>query len=273
MRLAKKLFATLSAIMAIALGGIANADIFFQDNFDNNGALLGLSPNVGGVWTITGTSVVNPLTVTGNSLGILTTGQDAWGALTGVVPATAGNSLFTGVDINVSAAQATGDYFLHLSDPAGTTTNFYQRLFVRSSGAGFQLGLQSNSGTGTLITYGSTVLNLGQNYRVVTSWDFVSGLANDVFNIYVDPTDATPGNNTPYLAGYTWTGNAEPLQLAAANFRQGTAANAPTLLADRLVVSNVFADAALLTVIPEPAAGFALIALAGMAGLARRRRS
>lgn len=272
MRLAKKTIATLSAMTAIALGGVAKADIYFQDNFDTNGALLGLNPNVGGTWTITGASVVNPLTVSSNALGITTTGQDAFGALTGAVPATGGNSLFTGIDINLSAAQATGDYFLHLSDPAGTTTNFYQRLYARSSGAGYQLGLQSNSGTGTLITYGTDELAFNRPYRIVTSWDFVSGLANDVFNIYVDPTDATPGNNVAYLAGYAWTGNAEPLQLAAVNFRQGTAANAPTMTADELIVSNVFADAAQLTVIPEPAAGLALVGLAGLAGLVRRRR-
>lgn len=261
------------ALSSLVWGNSLRADIVFEDDFNNNGALLGSTPGVGGVWTITGTSTVNPLTVTGNALQMANNGQDAFGAFTSPVPVTGGNSIYTGATVVVTAANTAGDYFMHLSNPASTTTTiFLQRLFVRSSGAGFQFGLASNSGTGAVTTWGTTELSLNQAYRVVTSWDFVAGSGNDVFNVYVDPTDATQGNNTAYIAGYNWTGTAEPTALAAFNVRQGTAANAATLSVDNVTVATTFSEAARLTAIPEPtAAGLALMGLIGLAGFNRRR--
>jgi len=259
------------SLIAFPFAGVANGDIVFEDNYNNNGPLLGTTPGVGGVWTLNN-SLVNPLTVTGNILGLMNNGQDAYGAFSNAVPNSAGNGVYSGLDINISAAQAAGDYFFHLSDPVGTNS-FFNRLFARSSGAGFQLGIVDTSGTGSTVSYGSGVLNFNQNYRVVTSWSFVAGTQNDVFSIYVDPTDPNQAGNTAYLGGHVWTSTSvqEPLNVSSVNFRQGSAANAPTLTTDNLTVGTTFAEAARL-VVPEPGmAGLALFALVGMTGLIRRR--
>jgi uncharacterized protein YaiE (UPF0345 family) len=258
-------------LLAATYGEVAKGDILFQDSFSSTGNLVGSSPTTGANWAQTSTATANALQVSNGSLSILTNGQDAWGGFTSPVSNTAGSRLFAGFDINLSAAQG-GDYFLHFSDPAGTTTNFYGRVFARASGSGFQLGLASNSGTTAVTTYGTTVLNFSQTYRVVTSWEFVSGTANDVFNVYVDPTDGVQGNNTAYISNYAWTGNAEPAAtVAAINIRQGATANAPTLSLDRLIVTrNDFAAASNFAAVPEPAS-MLLLGVAGIGGFAFRR--
>jgi hypothetical protein len=215
---------------------------------------VGTTPDTGLAWTQTGTSATNPIQTTGSAVAIGTTGQDAWAGFSAGTPNIAGETLHTAVDLNVSAAAAAGDYFLHMSDPAGTTSNFYQRLFARSSGNGYQLGLLDTSGTNSTITYGTTVLNYGTSYHVDIFWDFVAGPTNDTFDLTVDLA--------PYLT-HTWTSTlAEPAQLVAANFRQGTAANAPTLTADNLLVEGT---------VPEPASA-SLVALSALALAALRRR-
>ncbi len=247
----------------------AMAATLFSDTFENAGALVGSTPAVGANWAQTGTTITNPLTVTSGFLPLATSGQDVFGALSSPAPTTAGTKLFTGFNISLTAASATGDYFLHLSDPAGTTTNFYQRVYARSSGAGFQLGIASGSGAGSVITYGSTVLSFTTNYRVVSSWEFIAGTANDALSLYVDPIDPVDTNNTPYIGGYTWTGAiAEPTaNVSAVNIRQGTAATAPTLSIDNLMVADTFSS----VLIPEPGT-MALIGLSLLPGIALLRR-
>lgn len=212
------------------------AGTVFSDDFNSaDGPLLGTTADVGGTWTITGTSTTNALDIQSGEVDINNTGQDAYSAFSSSVPNTADKGLRTSMDIRVSAANATGDYFSHLSDPVGTTFNFYQRLQARSSGAGFQLGLVDTSGTGNTITWGTTVLSFGTDYHVGIDWNFVAGANNDTFAVSVD--------GSPYLA-HTWTSvTAEPAQVSAANIRQGTASNAPTLRLDDLNVITI----------PEPA--------------------
>jgi hypothetical protein len=245
----------LLALLTLSLATNASvAATVFSEDFSTNGALLGSTPDTGGNWTITGTSVVNPLTGANGVLDVLTTGQDSYAAFSSQAPTTGGTSLSMSFQLNVTAAQATGDYFLHLSDPAGTTSNFYNRIYAKSStNAGFyQMGIASTSGTGSVITYGG---DLALNATVVVSslWTFVDGLANDTFSL-------TVGGGT-YLSGYTWTGNAEPTAfVSAVNIRQGTGSNAPTLTIDNLTVETI------------PEVSSSLLMLSAALGLMRRRR-
>ena len=70
-------------------------------------------------------------------------------------------------------------------------------MFVRSSGAGYQLGIVGASGT---VTYGATVLPFGSDQKVVIGWNFIAGTLNDTFDVYVNPTDPIQANNTAYIA-------------------------------------------------------------------------
>ncbi len=75
-------------------------------------------------------------------------------------------------------------------------------------------------------------------------------------------------NGTTEVSSSTWTTNLEPAAIISVNIRQGTAANAPTLVLDNLTVNTIVA-------VPEPSS-IALIGFIGTAGLVvanRRRRT
>ena len=241
--------------LALTISTIQASPVF-SDNFNSytDGNLVGQ-----GGWTITGTSTVNPIQVHSGVVSLLTTGQDAYSAFGSAVSTGAGGSVFAGLDLNVSAAQALGDYFLHYTATVGGTSGFYDKLFARSSGSGFLLGIQDNNGT---TNWGSTVLSFNTTYRVVSEEDFVAGGLNDTFAVYVNPTDLNvAGNNTPYLTA-TWNGpSAEATSYAEVSLRQGVATQAPTLTLYNLVVSTSFSDVA---AVPEPSA-LALVLVGGLA--------
>jgi hypothetical protein len=244
------LAAVLCVVLSAASSTLFAAVVTFRDDFNKaNQALLGTTPNVGGTWAITGTSVVNPLQIAGNAVPMTTTGQDAFSAFAFSVPATAGTSMHTSMDINLSAV-ATNDYFSHVSDPAGTTNFFFQRLGANTTTGGYFLNLTETGGGAT--TSGTTVLNLNQTYHVDVLWNFVAGPTNDTFQVLV--------NNVPYL-NKTWAAaNPEPAQVSAANLRQGATGSAPTLTIDNYQVEGV----------PEPATAILGIVL-GLFALAVRR--
>lgn len=222
----------LSLVLAAGIAAPASAQLVLSDNFNSytNGNLV---PQGG--WTATGTVFTTPLQVAGGAdkyVQFGTSGEDDYKAFTSLVTLTPTQSLETTFDVNISAATAAGDYFTHLSNPAGTTANFYQRVFARSSGAGFQLGLLDTSGTGNVTTWGTTVLSFNTSYNIKVTWNFLAGANNDTFTLDV--------NSANYL-NHTWTstGIAEPASLAAANLRQGGATTSATLQLDNLNVTAV----------------------------------
>jgi hypothetical protein len=236
-----------------ALPGTTKAAVLYSDNFDSytNGNLSGQ-----GGWTATA-AAATPMQVAGTVnkfVAIGTSGQDEYHPLSGTAPHLDGNMLETSFTANVTAAQATGDYFTHLSDPAGTSTFFYQRTFAKSTTGGWLLGLLSTSGGTAAPVYGTTVLPLNQDQQVDIKWNFVPGALNDTFVVTV--------NGSPYL-NYTWdpVSSAEPTGISAVNLRQGSAANAANVNFDNLLVQGV---------LPEPTS-LAAVALLGAALMGRRR--
>jgi hypothetical protein len=264
----KKFLATV-ALLTLCSGAprTLEAAIVFSDSFNTDGALVGSTPSVGGAWASTSGAGTNNLTVVGTALPVLTSGQDAQAAFSSVITRVDGQSAYMGLNINVSAAQATGDYFAALNV---TGTALFNRLHIRSSGAGYQLGIASTSG-GAPVTYGTAELSFGTSVNVVTAWDFVAGATNDEFAIYVNPLDSVRANNTAYLSGYVWgSTTAEPASFGFAGVRQGSAAAAPTLVMDNLVVATQFSD--IVTAVPEPASIACLMVAGAVGGLVRYRR-
>ncbi len=102
--------------------------------------------------------------------------------------------------LDSTSTTATG-YFLSLGAP-GTSTSYGAKLFARTSGAGFNIGLSKTSNTAV---FGSTVFSLHTTYLIVVRYSFNSaGTAtpekyDDVAYLWVNPA----------LTGEPSTGTAE----------------------------------------------------------------
>jgi len=251
---------SLLAVASIAVCHSALATVYFSDNFDSyaNGNLVGQGP-----WLQTGSVATTPVQANNGAVAVGNTGQDIYAPLISPTTINDGASLYIGLDLSVSAAQSTGDYFLHWTPTVGNSSVFQERIWAKSSGAGYVLGYTTTAGTAV---YGSTVLTLGTDYRLVLNYTGVAGPANDTLAIYVNPSDTTTeANNTAYLSGgFVGTGS-ETNAVAGINLRQGSAANAPTETVDNLNVATTFGEAAVFTV-PEPSS-IALGIAGGLAGL------
>lgn len=227
----------------------------FTENFDayNTGNLVGQGTPP---WTQLLTVTTNPLQVNASkAVPLATSGQDAQRGFDSAVTNTPGNSLKLAFDVVISAA-ASGDFFAMLTSTTSGSA-YYNRIYAQTSATAgfFKLGLSAGTPTaGTTPFYGGD-LTLNESHHVETTWNFISGAANDTFSMTVDAT--------PYVSEFTWnTATAEPNELGNFGLRQGggvsTAPAIPGI--DNIVVTSV----------PEPSAAF----LVGVAGalLAQIRR-
>ena len=98
-----------------------------------------------------------------------------------------GNSFYVSVLLRLSAVTSTGDYFISLGDAAAGTT-YAAKIWAKSSGSGFVIGLSKTSSTAN---YGSTVLNLNQTYLVIMRYSGVTGTSNDLNYLWVNPSMAS----------------------------------------------------------------------------------
>jgi hypothetical protein len=247
------------AVVSIWTIGAASAPaaVLFSDDFNAyaDGNLVGQGP-----WTerATGTAI----TVAGGAVLVGRTGQDAVAPITPAIPFDSvppGFSFYEAADVTVSAAR-TGDYFLHTSG-SPTSSSFQGRVYIRSSGAGFQFGVGVTS---EAAAYGTTELNLNQTYRIVLRYDVIAGTSNDAVQLYVDPGETEP--LTPYVAK-TQSGSGDASGLGAVNLRQGATASGPDVTVDNLLVTDSYASA-----VPEPTAIGTIAVAAGLALGGRRRR-
>jgi MYXO-CTERM domain-containing protein len=224
---------SLRAAIALFVFGVATNEVVYAapiltDSFTYpNGALVGQ-----GGWAQTGAVNTTPVQVLNNAVP-LTTGQDVNVDFTGSLTTGSG---YYGLDINITAAAAAGDYFAHFTEQ-GSSTNFGGRFFAKSVTGGFQFGIAiGNAGT----VYGTTTLAFG-TYHATVRYDFVTGAGNDIATVYINPTSSTEGSNTVYA---TVTGGGTDLANAGNfGFRQGGGTTFPTVTVDNLVVSDDFASA------------------------------
>lgn len=258
-----------ATVLTAGLASPSMAAVLFSTGFSSptytNGVLnVGADTTTPGQdgWLNTSGGGTNNITVSGlpaNGLVSMTTsGQDVRRLFDGGATVTSGSIWFS-ADISVSAAQATGDYALHMGD--GSTTIFNARTYIKSSGAGYVMAL--GTGTGTAVTYGTTELPFNQLQHILVRYDLVAGAANDTGALFVNPSTPDGSGDTAYVNATTIGTDAS--SFASFSLRQGSATAAATLTVDNISVFTAGGG-----VVPEPAS-LGLLAIAGGAMIRRRR--
>ena len=220
----------------ITLSSAAQAAVLLEENFNFTGALTSNG------WTAASSGGTNPISAAtpsliysglpssgvGGAASMTTSGEDDRKTFTSQT-----GDVYASCLINLSAAQATGDYFFTLSSG---TTGFVSRVFAKTSGAGFVLGLSKSS---TTVTYDTTTLNFNTTYLIVIKITKNSGsTTDDVSSLWVNPILGS-AESTALL---TSTATNDQSTVDSIVIRQGTAANAPTLKIDSILVGTTWAD-------------------------------
>ncbi len=230
-------------LMVVMLASPGFALVLMSDNFDSytSGNLVGQ-----GGWAAHSGAGNVPVQVVNGTVKLITQSASAEdvnksvGATMG-----AGDVWYAGLDVIVGSSSLGKDYFAHFLQG---TSNFAARVGVDiGSGGKFAFGLLGVPAYSEALT--AFVYDVEQTYRVVTSYNFTTGLCT----MWV--------NGTEVLTQNWYTGNAN----TAYAFRQGSSGSL-RLTVDNLVVATSYAEAA----VPEPAT-MALLGLGGLLAVVRRK--
>ncbi len=225
---------------------VAQAQLIVSDNFDytvntelkSHGWIgTGATPSTINPIMVVAPSITYsgyPGSVIGNQISLTTTGEDLNKSFPAAI--TTGTIYFSAL-VNLSAAQATGDYFFHIGDlPAGTS--YFARVFAKLDGTNIAFGIQNISG-GTPTptpTYSTSTYSLNTTYLLVVKFEIASNTASLIINPVLN---AEP--SAGWLVNNSGTGAVPAGGFTTINVRQGTATNAPTLVMDGIRVATSWA--------------------------------
>lgn len=177
-----------------------------------------------------------------------TSGEDINKTFTAVTS----GSVYASFLINVTKAQAGGDYFFHFGSNPFTTGNLFARTFIKSSGTGFVMGISKTSTPAAV--YSSTVLNFNQTYQIVIKYTInTPGTTDDIVALFIEPTLGA-AEPIPTVVGTTG-GTDLATGIGGIALRQGSNATLPKLYLDGVIVGNTWSSVTPAAVIP-PAVRF-----------------
>jgi len=166
----------------------------------------------------------------GNEVLVSNNGQDIEDQFTAQ---TAGTVYFS-VLVNISAAQATGDYVMDLGEP-NSYMAYFGRLFIKSDGANIAFGILNSSGTGSATTWSTSTYSLNTTYLIVVKVSATTGASGLVINpsMTTEPT-------TEWILNATSVTVPSAAGLGEVNIRQGSSSNAPTFRIDGIHVATSY---------------------------------
>lgn len=244
-------------LILISIGTLTNnAQTFINENFDytTNDSIASVSVNnnwvaISGITTnairangigISLTGYPSNSNGIGASASMTTNGQDAYRDLS--TPITTGN-VYVSFLANVSAAQATGDYFFALL-PNTSTSTFAARTFIKSSTTAgfFNVGILKSSGT---ITFDTTRFPLSTPLLFVVKYMFKTGTTTDD-SMYLFVSSNVPSTEPNFATASAFNGTqTDNANIGRIVLRQGTATNAPTLTIDGIRVATTWGNSVL----------------------------
>ena len=237
-------------LLGVAVAWATSAQPVFYEAF-NYGAVSGsLAGLPGSPWTQTGSTATNPvqydasgnlsfpgMSDLGGKLVFTNTGQDIVAPLPGAVNS---GTLYLAMLVSISSANATGDYFAHFTQSAGAT-QFYGRVFVRSSGSNIQFGLMKNAGGSP--NYANELFDLNTTYCLVLKYAFntLASTSDDAADLYVFKAAEGLPVVEPASSLVRHDLNSDATSIAAVSIRQGTSSSAPAGSVDNMAVATSWA--------------------------------
>jgi len=242
----KKLFLFLTTL------GLSNAyaQTYLMDNFAYSTDTLTQNG-----WTQIGTSAVNPITKStpalsfagyvasgiGSAANMANNGQDIYKDITLTSGLNTGQ-VFVSFLANISAAQASGDYFFALLPPANTSS-YTARLYANLSSPGY-FKVAINRWTEAR-AYSTDSFALNQTHLFVIRYVFNTTTSNtdDSVYLYVSSSGVPatmPARSTAFCSNAT--SNMSSPAIGRVALRQGSSSSAPTLRIGGLRLATNWAD-------------------------------
>ena len=223
-------FATLNYFEDFTTAGVLTANGWTAFSGAGTNALTASSP---------GLSYAG-LASSGNGVTVGNTGEDAYKA---TATSNTSGDLYASFLINVSAAQATGDYFVSFYSKATAGGGYFGRVFIKSTTGGFLLGISKNSAA-TSAVWDTNTRSFGTTYLVVVKMVRVgtnsSTTTDDTTSVFVNPvlgaTEPSPTISGAVSGADTYAG------IDGFALRQGTSAAAPTLRIGAIRYGTTWAD-------------------------------
>ncbi|RPH35610.1 T9SS C-terminal target domain-containing protein [bacterium] len=238
------------------LTSIASAQLLLTEDFDYPaGDSLKLHD-----WVMTGSpssySYVNPVSVTapgleypgyrgsgvGNAASLAATGQDISRYFT--LRASGGN-VYAFLMVRVSAARSSGDYFFHLIAGSATSSVFAPKLSVKSGEGRLAFGISKRASANAAVYTGFNY-GVDTTHLVVLKYKFNAGsTADDEVSLFVFGLSGLPGSEppTPTVGPVIEASGADVDSLCLCSLRQGSSANAPTVIVDGIRVATAWEGA------------------------------
>jgi len=219
------------------------ASLPFYENFNYSSSTL-LTNNC---WTAHSGAGTNPITVfsanpitysnypssgVGNYVTLVASGEDVNRIF---APQTSG-VIYAAFLVNVTSAPTVDDYFFHLG-PTTIGTTFKGRVFVKNDGSN-NLSFGVSQSSTTTITYSTPSYALNTTYLIVLKYSIVSGSANDVASIIINPAIGTTEPSTGWLTNAD--SPTDPANIGSVALRQGT--NSPALTIDGIRVAKTWGE-------------------------------
>ena len=181
-----------------------------------------------------------PLSGIGNATTITTTGQDAYVPLSASIDTSNARAVYAFFLVNVSAAQAGGEYFAALL-PATSTTFYSGRVYARDNGGNLNFGITKSSpnDTNNAAMWSTSNYSYNTTYLPVIKYTFASGLANDAVSLFVFSSGLPVIEPAPTVGPIAYT-SGDAGNIGRFALRQSVATRAPSLVLDGIRVSTTW---------------------------------
>ena len=212
-----------------------------DENFSYN---VGTNLTANG-WALTGTSssptiAVSAASITypgylssgiGEEVSLAVSGQDVNRSFS---PQTSG-TVYASFLVNVTSATTGGDYFFNIG-ASTIASNFRGRIFVRRDASNnLSFGIAQSA---TPVSYTAAIYALNTTYLIVLKYDIVTGTANDVSSIYVNPPLNSAIPSTGWISNSDASG-ADLANIGSVALRQGGSSTGASLKLTEFVLVQI----------------------------------